>query len=239
MHVVDCVTADVLLLCRGGGNGCVDPECEMTGLKDFIAVSRAGDNGVTTAGDDGINKNVSFRVFQSSVVESINALRQDVEGLRSEIRHIKTVVASTQLTQDHFCLIYVRAVGGMLSGENHLGKDKLESLLACEVLQYVCLGDRSFPSFKVRIRESDLECAMAEGKMSGCVVVKWCNTGRRYYNPAVTHPSRAPITCNFSRSRSSFKMSCWNCRGLSSSVPYLNYLLEKGTKILVLLEHWL
>ena len=30
-------------------------------------------------------------------MESINALRQDVEGLRLEIRHIKTVNASTQL----------------------------------------------------------------------------------------------------------------------------------------------
>ena len=59
----------------------------------------------------------------------------------------------------------------------------------------------------------------------------------RDHNPTVTHPSRAPVTCKFSRS--GFKMSCWNCRGLSSSAPYLNYLLEKGTKILVLSEHWL
>ena len=126
MLVVNCVTADVLLLGSGGGNGCVDPECKSTGLKDFIAVSRAGENGVTTAGNDEINKNVSFRVFQSSVMENINALRQDVEVLCSEIMHIKTVDASTQLTQDKLCSIYVRAVGG----ENHLGKDKLEFLLA-------------------------------------------------------------------------------------------------------------
>ena len=105
---------------------------------------------------------MSFCVFQSSDVESINALRQDVEGLHSEIWHIKTVNASTQLTQDNLCSIYVRVVGGMLSGENHIGKDNLESFLACEVSQYVCLAERPFPSFKVRIWESDLKCAMAE-----------------------------------------------------------------------------
>ena len=152
----------------------MDPECKLTGLKDLITVSRAGDNGVTTAGDDGINENVSFRFFQSTVAESINVLRQDVEGLRLDIRHIKTVNTSTQLTQ--LCSIYVRDVGEMLSGENHIRKDKLESLLAREVLQYVCLGDRSFPSFNVRIQESDLKFAMAEGKKSGCVLAKWCNT---------------------------------------------------------------
>ena len=67
------------------------------GLKDLATVSRAGDNGVKRASDNGIHENVSFCVFQSSVMESINALRQDVEWLHLEIRHIKTVNASTQL----------------------------------------------------------------------------------------------------------------------------------------------
>ena len=36
-------------------------------------------------------------------------------------------------------------------------------------------------------------------------------------------------------------MSCWNCRGLSSSLPYLNTLIDpdEGSKIVVLSEHWL
>ena len=131
----------------------------------------------------------------------------------------------------------MKAVGGMLSVENHIGKDKLESFLAYEVPQYLCLVGRPFPFLKVRIWESDLKCAMAEGKKLGCVVAKWCNTSGRDNNHAVTHPSRAPTTWRFSRL--GFKMSCWNCQGLSSSLLYLNYLLEKGTKILDLSEHWL
>ena len=36
-------------------------------------------------------------------------------------------------------------------------------------------------------------------------------------------------------------MSCWNCHGLSSSLPYLNSLmdLDEGSKIVVLSKHWL
>ena len=70
--------------------------CESTGLKDLATVSRAGDNGVTRAGDNEIHENVSFCVFQSSVMESINTLRQDVEVLLLEIRHIKTANVLTQ-----------------------------------------------------------------------------------------------------------------------------------------------
>ena len=39
--------------------------------------------------------------------------------------------------------------------------------------------------------------------------------------------------------RVKLKMSCWNCRGLSSRLPYINSLFEDGTRILVLSEHWL
>ena len=54
MSVIDCIMADALLLGQKG-NGCVDPECKSTGLKDLATVSRAGDNGVTGNGDNGIN----------------------------------------------------------------------------------------------------------------------------------------------------------------------------------------
>ena len=34
-------------------------------------------------------------------------------------------------------------------------------------------------------------------------------------------------------------VSCWNCRGLSTSLPYLNSLLKEGSKIVLLSEHCL
>ncbi len=37
----------------------------------------------------------------------------------------------------------------------------------------------------------------------------------------------------------SLKLTSWNCRGLSSSLPYLNTLISDGSDITVLSEHWL
>ncbi len=34
-------------------------------------------------------------------------------------------------------------------------------------------------------------------------------------------------------------MTSWNCRGLSSSLPYLQELMAEGSKVLALCEHWL
>ena len=35
------------------------------------------------------------------------------------------------------------------------------------------------------------------------------------------------------------QLTCWNCRGLSGSLPYLEALMEGGSKVIVLSEHWL
>ena len=39
--------------------------------------------------------------------------------------------------------------------------------------------------------------------------------------------------------KSSFFVSCWNCRGLASGVPYIQDLMSRGPGIMVLSEHWL
>ena len=40
-------------------------------------------------------------------------------------------------------------------------------------------------------------------------------------------------------STDNLKLTCWNCRGLSSSLPYICSLIEEGSRILVVSEHWL
>ena len=37
----------------------------------------------------------------------------------------------------------------------------------------------------------------------------------------------------------SLKVTSWNCRGLSNSLPYIGALINGGSSILVLSEHWL
>ena len=41
------------------------------------------------------------------------------------------------------------------------------------------------------------------------------------------------------KSEAGVKMSCWNCCGLSTGLPYLNSFIEGGSKVIVLSEHWL
>ena len=79
-------------------------------------------------------------VFRSTVVESINALREDVANLRSELGEIKRVGASvsSHRAPGKLCTLYVRVPEGG-SEVSHIGKARLESLLDCEVPQYVCI----------------------------------------------------------------------------------------------------
>ena len=113
-------------------------------------------------------------VFRSTVVESINALREDVVNLRSELGEIKRSGASvsSHRAPGKLCTLYVRVPEGG-SEVSHIGKARLESLLDCEVPQYVCI--KQLPSsFKVKILESCLQSAVDSGRRHGCFVDCWC-----------------------------------------------------------------
>ena len=167
-------------------------------------------------------------------MESINALREDVANLRSELGEIKRSGASvsSHRAPGKLCTLYVRVPEGG-SEVSHIGKARLESLLDCEVPQYVCIKQLP-PSFKVKILESCLQSAVDSGRRHGCFVDRWCAQAsvRRFERSDFTAPDRKI-------SQSGIQLSCWNCRGLSTSLPYLKSLLEEGSKIVVLSEHWL
>ena len=63
-------------------------------------------------------------------------------------------------------------MGKGLHGD-HVDKNRFESLLECTVLHYVHLANIPFPSFKVKITESDVQSAIFAGVKSGCFVVCW------------------------------------------------------------------
>ena len=41
------------------------------------------------------------------------------------------------------------------------------------------------------------------------------------------------------KERKDVKMTCWNCRGLKNSVPFLNALIDENSKVNAVSEHWL
>ena len=53
-------------------------------------------------------------------------------------------------------------------------------------------------------------------------------------SPKETLPTITP-TCE----QSCIRIGTWNCRGMRSSVPYIQSLLNEDIKILILTEHWL
>ena len=118
---------------------------------------------------------------------------------------------STQACQQKFCSLYVRVSGDV-------GKSKLESLLGCEVLQYVRLISNPTPSYKVKIKEGNLDSALANGRSEGCFVARWCDKNCNPRASVAVQQGSPPVSDT--RSLSNFMLTCWNCRGLSTSLPY-------------------
>ena len=110
--------------------------------------------------------------------------------------------------------------------EVRIGKSVLEALLGCQISQYVHLVSTPFPSYKVRIRECDVDLAVKVGKSTGCFVAKWCDKRVAGHQSNAVLPGCSTL-CKKQR-------PC-----LSSSLPYIETLIENGSKILVLSEHWL
>ena len=72
------------------------------------------------------------------------------------------------------CSLYVRVQCESGRDDNQIGKSTVESLLSCQISQYVHLVSTSFLSYQVRICECDVDLAVEVGKSSGCFVAKWC-----------------------------------------------------------------
>ena len=45
--------------------------------------------------------------------------------------------------------------------------------------------------------------------------------------------------CDRRLPRAEIKIFCWNCKCLSNNIPYIRKLMDGGSNILVLSEHWL
>ena len=48
-----------------------------------------------------------------------------------------------------------------------------------------------------------------------------------------------PINSTPTTSQQSLTLSCWNCRGWATSVPYLEHIVQRGSDVIVISEHWL
>lgn len=86
--------------------------------------------------------------------------------------------------------------------------------------------------------ENKLKDAIENGRRPGCAVFLWKNTSNSVMD-GLTCSTAASGSSTIIKGVSELKIACWNCRGLGSSLPYIEQLLCDGVKVLALSEHWL
>lgn len=114
-----------------------------------------------------------------------------------------------------------------------LGKLGLEALLKCNILHYIRIGDATY---KIKIKTCQLKTVMENSRMGRYFVDTWKS---RSAAPAPITAVHCPQYVTDATETLPLKITSWNCRGLASSIPYLNSLISAGSDIIVISEHWL
>ena len=131
------------------------------------------------------------------------------------------------------CLLYVRLKHPTT---DTLNRALLESKLCSTILNYDIIRTSPTPAFRVKIRKSLLHNAITHARTNQCVADIWGGTTA----PSLPRAARTPSTTHYAAGeQQSLTITCWNCRGLSTGIPYLNHILDSGSDIVVLSEHWL
>ena len=178
---------------------------------------------------------VEDKIFRSAVVRDIGSLRTSVDSLKLELQELKSSLSKCKCEGLHSdldtCLLYIRLKNWSDEAPNEaLLKSKLNS----NILAYDVIRLKPTPAFRVKIRKSTLYHALSHARENGCVVDLWRGTKSRW-SPPTSHPQFSKN----SQSQGSVTVSAWNCRGLATATPYLHRLLEGGSDIVILSEHWL
>lgn len=87
--------------------------------------------------------------------------------------------------------------------------------------------------------KSLLHNAITHARMNGCIADIWNFTSSTSM-PSLSRTVNTPKTTRVPVTNQQFlTITSWNCRGLSTGIPYLNHIFDSGSDIVVLSEHWL
>ena len=175
-------------------------------------------------------------VFRSTVVNDIGSLKTTVDTLKHDIQVLKGQLNSRSSAPNNdcdTCPLYVRF---KFPTSETLNKALLESKLCTTILSYDIVRVLPTPAFRVIIGKSLLHNAIIHARTNKCIADIWGGTSE---SSLLRSASSSNATQSMASEQSVMKVTCWNCRGLSNSIPYLNHLMESGSDIMVLSEHWL
>ena len=173
--------------------------------------------------------------FRSTIVSNISSLMSSVDSLKEEVQVFKGKLNRDSRAVDDCstCLIYVRLKN---STTNLLTDALLKSRLQTEILAYDIIRAKPTPVFRVKIAKTLLYNGLTHARAHDCVADLWGGS----HSPFYQIPVGVPRTTNHtSTAQQSLIISCWNCRGWTTGVSYLDHMALEGSDVMIISEHWL
>ena len=191
-------------------------------------------------------------VFRSTVLSDINSLKTKVSSIQRDVHQLQSsrMRACSNPTDglgsvpSPTCWLYVRV---KTSDPTSITSVRLESLLSSKIICCSQVRGGLNPAFKVKISVEDLYRALTLGAQNGCSVAAWrAPRGRKIPEASRVNVDGVGVEGGKRVAsdlvipvRKSLSVACWNCRGVSTSIPYIHKLMDGKPGLMVLSEHWL
>ena len=120
-----------------------------------------------------------------------------------------------------------------------MGKSRLEGILKCSILSYVVVREHPTPAYKIKIPNHHLYNAIRNARSNQCYADIWLN-GKVPINRAVSGlTGHMASGTSVGGTPMPVKVTSWNCRGVSTAIPYLTDRILADSSVVVVSEHWL
>ena len=198
----------------------------------------ADEENTCTLSERASNVNVDSNILQLqetsstpaySIVKEIAHLREELGGLQREVEDLKK---SSPLPSQGTCHLYVRL---NRCPPQKVNKALLSKILQSPVLWFSILKKSNLITCKVKIAISHLHIALTAGHGHDDITVYLWHSSPK----PRTHTISSELAPANQLSSRSLCVTTWNARGLKSGEPYLNYLSQSTSDIIVVTEHWL
>ena len=165
---------------------------------------------------------VSDEVRYATMKKELNSLKEEVRSLKKDLSALHRTKNSSRAVSA--CHIYVRPFLPITSEAD------LSSIIKCPTLSATKVGF----SWKVKIPRDCLYTALSSASPHSHYVRIWKNNAKKQ---ASLHMPQNYYTQ--SELSDSLNIVAWNCRGIRTSIPYIQHLIASGYDVIILEEHWL